>query len=173
LPEPIAVNRLSTSCPNAFVVEPPELLAGGEVAVVAEPLVELGARRFSNALRAVCALEMSLLESALETPDRNVPRGPFESTIEGTSFSTLVKYSCALDAFPDWIDVTRLARSLAKEPWRLPPEPDVQDAECGAKSENAELPVCKLAASMICDPFRPRLLRLPQSPGIGIPRHYD
>ena len=58
---------------------------------------------------------MSLLESALETLEKNWPKGLFDVALEGTSFSTLVKYCCALVAFPDWMAETRWAMSAAKE----------------------------------------------------------
>jgi hypothetical protein len=56
-----------------------------------EALTE-SATAFSSVVSAVCAPEMLLLESALETLEINSPSGLLELTPDGMNFSTWVRY---------------------------------------------------------------------------------
>lgn len=56
-----------------------------------------------------------LSESAVETLDRNSPRGLLESPFEGASFSTAAKSVLAVAVSPDLIAAIKLFRALSNE----------------------------------------------------------
>ena len=77
----MALKRFRTSAPKALI--PEEL----ELSEVEEVELAPGAEAAFKVVSAVCAAEMSPVESAEETLVRNSPKGLLESALAGVSFS--------------------------------------------------------------------------------------
>ena len=81
----------------------PAALEALDAAVVALLAVALLIAVLSSVVSALCAPEMSLLDSAVETLARNFPSGLLESEFEGSSCSTWARYFLALVVSPELI----------------------------------------------------------------------
>jgi hypothetical protein len=104
-------------------------------------------------LSALCAPEMSSLDSALETLERNSPSGLLESAFDGVSFSTSARYVFASVVSPDLMEDIRLESALSKESALLVVELEVEEAEAAAISEKRVLVLSELEINMEVNPF--------------------
>lgn len=134
MPELMALNKLSTSLPNWLIPEP-LLLSLVELlddVLVDEPV--LGVAYVSSVVSALCAPEMLLSPSAVDTLERNSPSGLFEATLEGSSFSTWARYFFASAVSPDLIADIRLLNALSNELLLL-----VEELDDVLKAESSEI----------------------------------
>jgi hypothetical protein len=118
----MALKRLSTSCPRALMPEllelsllVPDVLDVEDVSDVELVSDVLGTTYVSSVVSALCAPEMSSLERAVETLERNSPSGLLESAFEGDSFSTSARYFLASVVSPDLIEDIRPDNAVSKD----------------------------------------------------------
>lgn len=146
-PELIAPKRLSTSVPSWL--SPEEL----ELSVAEEVELELGAEAFCKVVSAVCAAEMSPLESAEETLVRNSPSGLLESALAGVSFSTSARYFSASLVLPDLIDDMRPERAVSNGFLRVAVA-EVDEVDVVDSWDNRELEMLEPEIIMAVVPFQ-------------------
>ena len=149
LPELMALNKLSTSCPRALMPELLELsLLVSDVDVVPDVALVADvpeAAYVSNVVNALCAPEMLSLESAVETLERNSPSGLLESAFDELSFSTSARYFLASVVSPDLMEDIRPESALSKELLLLLEELEADDVD---SSDNRELVLCNAEIDM-------------------------
>lgn len=163
-PELTALKRLRTSFLSSLRVELLEVSDEDWDTELADEVS--GASWDSRVVRAVCAAEMSPLESADETLPRNCPSGLLESALEGWSCSTFARYFSALAVSPDWIEEMRSESAFPKA------FPDCDEEAVREAVEELErlvksVTLCKLEIDMIMflsqrllKPGPPRLVRI-------------
>jgi hypothetical protein len=140
----------------ALIPEDVELSLLEDVDAVELVVVELETASFSSVVRAFCAPEMSSLERAVETLERNVPSALSESAFDGVNFSTSANFVFASAVSPDLMEDIRPESALSKLFCELLEVLETEDAE---SSERRELVLCTLEISMNSDPFPSRFLR--------------
>lgn len=140
------LNRFSTSCTKALTVEVSvdDALEAEDVPAAELVAVALGAVAAFKVVNAVCAAEISLLESAVETLDRNWPTGLLESAPAGANFSAWARYVFAAVVFPELMAAISSANVLSNEFPLLLEVLEAEEAEDAASSARRELPLCTL-----------------------------
>jgi len=147
----MALNRLSTSFPSSLIPPVLELSLVDEVEAEAEVAPE--AEVLCSVVSAVCAAEMSLLESAEETLVRNLPKGLLESALDGLSFCTSARYFSASLVSPDLMEDMRPLRAVSKAFLLFEDELETEDEDEAVSCDSSELEFCKFEINIAVLPF--------------------